>query len=445
MSRLNFLSGIAIATWALLLVVVQAGNATNYYVDGEHPRASNTNPGTLDGPWSTIQYAAETAGAGDTVFLRGGIYHEHVTVERGGEPSAHLVFSAYEDETPVLDGTGVTESENGVVVAAPYVKLVGLEIRNWTGNGIWGEGAAFLEISDCVIHDVSYGIGLADGTHDFVLNGVEVHHFDLYGFDVSPSGGNDCNHGTFIECVAHTGRDRAQNVDGFALGHGTQHGFALTRCRAYDVFDGFDISARDTTLDRCLAYDCWNGAYKLWQDNVTLVNCVGHSSDGSIVELDWDGTPGVTTLVNCTFYGAEAYTVWVENAADTLHMYNCILAGGSNIGLAFEQRDIGAYRGDHNLFHSGNADRAIVVGYEDEFSLLLVGSGSWSAYSGQDVHSLITHVDSGLFVDAARFDLHLLPTSPAVDAGTDVDAPNEDYDGTERPRGAGYDVGAYEL
>ena len=58
-------------------------------------------------------------------------------------------------------------------------------------------------------------IGAADGAHDFVLNRVELHHFELYGFDASPSGGADCYNGSFNNCTAHTGVDSEQNVDGF--------------------------------------------------------------------------------------------------------------------------------------------------------------------------------------------------------------------------------------
>lgn len=268
MRKLTVWNCILMLSVALLLFAFQLGSAATYYVDRDHSSASDSNPGTLEGPWSTIQHAADTAVAGDTVYIRAGTYNEHVYVEQSGEASSYIVFAAFPGETPIIDGTGVTESQNGVVVDKPYIKLVGLEVCNWDENGIWAENAAFLNISDCVIHNVAYGVGLADGTHDFVLNRVEAHHFDLYGFDVSPSGGADCYNGTFNDCVAHTGRDAEQNVDGFALGHGTQHDFVFNRCKAYGVFDGFDISSRDTTLNSCLAYDCWNGAYKLWQDNV---------------------------------------------------------------------------------------------------------------------------------------------------------------------------------
>lgn len=440
-SRLLHASTIALA---LVALVASAAGAAAYYVSAGHPAASDANPGTFDAPWRTLRHALGVAGPGDTVSLRSGVYHEHVRFERGGNPAGHLVLSATPGETAVINGAGVTTSEDGIVVDQPYIRLVGLEIRGWSGNGIWAEGASYLEIIDCVIHDVTCGVGLAAGTHDVLVERVQVHDFNRYGFDASPAGGAPCARGVFRDCVAHTARDPEQNVDGFALGHGDQHGFLFERCSAYGVYDGFDLSARDTTLSACSAYACRNAAYKLWSDRGHLVNCIGHSSR-TIVELDWDGEPGTVDLVNCTFYTADSYTVWVENSADTLHMRNCILAGGATIGLAFEQRDLGAYRGDHNLFHNCHPDRVIAVGYEDAFSLEQIAAGAWTAYSGQDEHSLVARTGAGLFVAPARFDLRLPPGSPAVDAGTSIDAPPEDHDGTLRPRGRAHDIGAYEL
>jgi hypothetical protein len=436
----------SVVTVLLLAIVTGTVTAATYYVS---PSGDDSNPGTIDQPWQTIQHAADTVTAGNTVYIRRGTYNEHVRTMHDGNPTdGYIIFAAYPGETPIIDGTGVTEANNGVIVDQSYIKLIGLEICNWTENGIWAENAGYLEIADCVVHDVGYGIGVSDGTHDFALNRVEMHHFDYYGFDASPSGGADCYNGTFTDCSAHTWRDPVlgHECDGFALSHeGNQHDFVLNRCEAYTVGDGFVFGGRNVTVNRCSAHDAEVG-YKVWGDNTTLVNCLGYHNENANVELDWDEAPGTTTLQNCDFIDAQTYNIWVENSGDRLRMYNCILAGGDTLGLAFEQRDASNYQGDYNIFHNDNADRAIAVGYEDEFSLTQIAAGDWTAYSGQDAHSLVA-VDptTQLFQNLAAWDLHLCEGSIALDNGTAQGAPVADFDGNARPQGAGYDIGCYEF
>ena len=66
----------------------------------------------------------------------------------------------------------------------------------------------------------------------------------------------------------------------------------------------------------------------------------------------------------------------------------------------------------------------------------------YQAYTGQDAHS-IAPLSGPMFVDPANDDFHLLFNSPAIDAGTNTGVAT-DYDGTARPQGAAYDIGAYE-
>lgn len=428
----------------LIIVVVPSsaqGSRMTYYVA---KNGNDANPGTLESPWLTIQHAAETVKAGDTVYIRGGIYNENVHIPTSGNPGAYIVFSAYPKERPIIDGKGVTDTQNGIIIDTSYLKLIGLEIRNWEETGILGENAAWIEISDCEVHDVVYGIGFGRGSHDFTLNRVVMHHFDLFGFDTSPAGGPDCYNVVLNDCVAHTGRDPEQNVDGFAIGHGNQHNFVFNNCTAYDVFDGFDIGAgaRNITLNRSSAHDCFNGGYKLWGDNIRLENCLAYNNDVSNVELDWDGTAGTSTLQNCNFVHSGTYNIWVENSADSLHMYNSIVAGGENSGLTFEQRDVRNYRGDYNIFHNSNPNRMVNIGYEDEFSLEQVRAGEWAASSGQDTHSLAVDSLQQLFVNPSSYDFRLLENSPAVNAGSDTDAPKVDYNGYSRQ--GKVDIGAFE-
>jgi len=49
-----------------------------------------------------------------------------------------------------------------------------------------------------------------------------------------------------------------------------------------------------------------------------------------------------------------------------------------------------------------------------------------------------------VFVNPSAYNFYLLSNSPAIDNGSPVNAPKEDYEGNLRPFGSGYDIGAYE-
>ena len=73
------------AARALSVPAITQGNI--YYVA---PTGDNENPGTLDDPWQTIQKAAETLVAGDTVYIRAGTYFEQVIPLNSGS-SSHFI------------------------------------------------------------------------------------------------------------------------------------------------------------------------------------------------------------------------------------------------------------------------------------------------------------------------------------------------------------------
>ncbi len=402
------------------------------------------NPGTEEEPWRTIQRAVEKVKAGDKVYVRDGEYNESLQIKKSGSADAYITFAAYPKEKPIIDGAGVEDWNNGIVIdCSTYIELSGFEIRDWRDNGMEIYNSNHLRFSDCKLHDVGGGVQLLDGTHDFEFKRVEAYRYDLFGFDASPGDdGAPCYNGTFKDCSAHTGRDPEQNVDGFALGHGKQRNFKLNRCEVYDVYDGFDMSAEDTEVNNCSAHDCWNAGFKIWNDNITVTNCLIYNNAVSNVARNFNGPTGTATLFNCTLFAADTFNISIETSKNSLHMYNCILAGGKNIGLAFEKRSAKNYKGDYNLFQNDNTDRAIAVGCEGEFSLSQLSG--WQSYSGQDKHSITATSPSKIFVDPKKFDLHLLEGSPAIDKGRSESAPPKDYDGKSRPRGKGYDIGAYE-
>lgn len=73
-----------------------------YHVDPA--KGDDTSNGSSAKPWKTIQHGVGRLKPGDTLYLRGGVYHETVYLNRSGTAESPIVVAAYPGELPVLDG-----------------------------------------------------------------------------------------------------------------------------------------------------------------------------------------------------------------------------------------------------------------------------------------------------------------------------------------------------
>jgi hypothetical protein len=87
----------------VLAVVSGPVSAATYYVDQDHPLASDDNAGTEDLPWKTINHAATVLQAGDTVLVKEGTYDVGTSANwavpavgpvRSGTADAPITFQA---------------------------------------------------------------------------------------------------------------------------------------------------------------------------------------------------------------------------------------------------------------------------------------------------------------------------------------------------------------
>lgn len=65
-----------------------------YVVDEAAPGAADTNPGTEQMPFKTVQHAADAAKPGDTIYVMAGKYDERVKVKAGGTEGRLVAFVA---------------------------------------------------------------------------------------------------------------------------------------------------------------------------------------------------------------------------------------------------------------------------------------------------------------------------------------------------------------
>src|ERR1700733_16049499 len=121
----------------LCALFVCAGGAfgqrsSSFYVS---TAGDDANPGTPAKPWRTVQHAADTARAGSTVNVRGGVYEERVSINSSGNASdGFITFRSYPGETAILDaGHLVPEGRSGILTIhnQSYVRIEGFEISNY--------------------------------------------------------------------------------------------------------------------------------------------------------------------------------------------------------------------------------------------------------------------------------------------------------------------------
>ncbi|MCD4833209.1 MAG: T9SS type A sorting domain-containing protein, partial [Bacteroidales bacterium] len=97
-----------------------------------------------------------------------------------------------------------------------------------------------------------------------------------------------------------------------------------------------------------------------------------------------------------------------------------------------------------NNICSQNLSFQIVI--EDTPQNLIVDHNLIDGYMGYfgEIYGSDSVVGNPMFVNFSGADFHLLESSPAIDNGSSIDAPNDDFYGNSRPQGTGYDIGAYE-
>ncbi len=128
---------LTILTSLASLLPASAFAAASYYVS---KTGADTNPGTEQQPWLTIQHAANVAPPGSTVYVHAGTYQERVNIHvSGNSQDGYITFCNYPGETPILDGSNLVAptSDNGMFFISNqnYIVINGFQIQNYgTGN-----------------------------------------------------------------------------------------------------------------------------------------------------------------------------------------------------------------------------------------------------------------------------------------------------------------------
>ncbi|HKN15808.1 MAG TPA: right-handed parallel beta-helix repeat-containing protein [Candidatus Sulfotelmatobacter sp.] len=231
--------------FVLLTCVSAAFGQTNssFYVA---TTGNDSNPGTQASPWRTIQHAADTARAGSTVYVRGGIYEELVTINRSGNAKdGFITFQSSPGETAVIDAERFTPSgRQGVLTIhnQSYVRIEGFEIRNFhtaehrlapLGIDVMGSGS-HVELLKNNVHHIEqtfegrdapgsggngfgiavYGTDAKTPISELVIDGNEVHHLQTGSSESLVVNGNVTNF-RITHNIVHDNNNIGIDVIGF--------------------------------------------------------------------------------------------------------------------------------------------------------------------------------------------------------------------------------------
>jgi len=207
--------------------------ATEYYVA---TTGSDANPGTQASPFATLQKGADTAVAGDTVWIRGGTYSittpktsgAGIQLSKSGTSDTNRIkYWAYPGETPLFDFSNLQISTSGYtfgfVISGSWVHLKGIEeccvpMNSYANNGFASEGTN--NIYELLNAHNNQGSGIQIGGGNQALNCDSHDNFD----PTSPQG-------------------EGQNADGFGVhGQTTGPSTIIRGCRAWwNSDDGYDF------------------------------------------------------------------------------------------------------------------------------------------------------------------------------------------------------------
>ena len=379
------------------------------------------NDGGSAAPWLTLQKAANSVQAGDTVIVRAGTY-AGFDLRTDGTAANRIVFQGEAGATITSRNPITPDGIN--LEGADYVTIEGFKVVGMPRTGIRSvlNHHVIIRNNEC---DLNQSWGILTGFSDDILieNNITTRSVVEHGIYFSNSGDrpiirNNVSWGNRANGI-HMNGDVSLGGDGI-ISNALVEGNVIY---GNGVGGGSGINCdgvQNSTIRNNLIYDTHASGISLYQidggggssGNLVVNNTVIVAADGRWALNIQSGSTG-NTVRNNILYTAHSFRGSIDISGDSL-------AGFSS---------------DYNVL----MNRMTTNGGDSVQTL-----AQWQASSGQDAHSLVA-TPSQLFVNAAGFDFHLSAASAAVDAGTTQFAPLIDFEGHARPSGSGIDIGADEL
>jgi parallel beta-helix repeat protein len=382
----------------LVLFISVSANAKTFYVrndgnnncNGQYDAAGSTG----NCAWSTLQHAADTVVAGDTVYVRDGNYAGFM-IQTAGTQAGPITFKAQNNGANITSKNSSTNDginiESWGSVQANYIIIDGFNVSGVSRMGIRAISGTGIIIQNCIVHNNGdCGIFSGDTPHISVLNNT-----------CYSNGSTGLQHNIYIS-NAESDYPIVRGNTVYSAGGGNGIQLNGDWQEGGDGYIDYAIVENNKVYNnKGKGFSLISIRYGIIQNNLIYNN---GSAAGGIHIVDQLGQNFSTgnVVVNNTIIEPNQATVRINSGSTNNVIFNNISIGGT--GIAFE------------------------------------GSGNYQSnnYSSSSVGSL--------FVNTSAQDYHLSSGSAAIGYGLTSyqgkTAPTIDMDGNNRT--VNYDAGAFE-
>jgi hypothetical protein len=145
----------------LIFYTFQLYSQNRFYVS---PTGLNSNNGSFQSPWKTINFAIGQLTAGDTLDIMAGTYYELLNnFIQSGTENQRITIRKYNQDQVVINGNG-----QWTVIdfhEKDYYTFEGLEVTNGVWSGFNGNNYQHCIIRNCTIYDIGPSSGTAAGLY----------------------------------------------------------------------------------------------------------------------------------------------------------------------------------------------------------------------------------------------------------------------------------------
>jgi len=424
---------------------------TEYYVA---VWGDDTDPGTKDKPYKTIQRGCDIAQPGDFVIALEGQFDERVQVNGAGSPGMMITIQA--DGLVVMKGFTILADW----ITARYFEITGTPNVNRDGFGVYLAGDNCL-IEDNYIHFATRGGILIenrenDHISDCVIRKNRLYRNAMYGIAVhgrnhlieeNEVSGTIQNHPDWIPLPSWA------DADGMRF-HGSGHVFRknriwgihysdpLIQTAHIDCFQTFEVAGSHEAASNILFEQNYCEALTSQAENENgTCFMLGKASDVIIRNNILKAYSGINahggsdnlTVVNNLFVNDLSFQQFYPKAIGMVDVSNAIVRNNVFYDQPYHtisiRGDISSYEVDHNLAFRSDGQPS------DCFRI------DWECVEPKP--SDLWDVDP-LFVNPNIDNYRLREDSPAIDAGIEISEVFDDYEGNPRPQGEDYDIGPSE-